>query len=320
MDVVILTPVFNDWDCLVCLLKDLDAQEFPSGTNVQVLVVDDGSVAPMPNNPLLASGCRRIHLLTVLQLTCNLGHQRAIGLGIAAIAAGQACDLVVVMDSDGEDSAEDVLRLIQRWQSRPDAVVVAQRVKRQEGAGFRLGYAAYKALFRVLVGRSISFGNFCAFGQSVARRLASTPETWNHLAASLLRSRLPIVAVPTNRGRRYLGTPSTGAMLLTHGLSALAVFSDRVFTRLLFASGLLGGLAVLGMFIVICIRLLTNLGVPGWATTAVGALAIMIVQAVMVCLIASVLLLASRSQASAIPARLLDVFVRERRVFKTGAH
>jgi polyisoprenyl-phosphate glycosyltransferase len=94
------------------------------------------------------------------------------------------------MDSDGEDDPDDIPRLIAALCTTPKAGIVAGRKERSEGAGFRVGYAAYQTMFSALVGRRIDFGKFSAFGPALARRLSGMSETWSHLAATLLRSRV----------------------------------------------------------------------------------------------------------------------------------
>jgi hypothetical protein len=315
MKTTILTSVFNDWTALKELLRRLDRLSLPEASQLRVVVVNDGSGEPMPADLVCDGGLAAISSVAVLDLACNLGHQRALALGIAVLAEKGRDDIIVVMDSDGEDDPSDVLRLVSAWRSNPAAVVVAERKKRSEGLAFRAGYLAYQLLFRILVGRPIRFGNFCAFGQPVAKRLAYAPDTWNHLAAALLRSGLPIVPMPTHRARRYAGKPSTNIpSLLAHGLSAFAVFSDRVFARLLLMASLLAGGAVLAALIIALIRFTTDLAIPGWATSAVGTLAILFVLSIVICLVASVQLLAARSQIVAVPAKLVADYVLERRL------
>jgi hypothetical protein len=175
---------------------------------------------------------------------------------------------------------------------------------------FRLGYAVYQVLFRMLVGQLIDFGNFSAFGPAVVQRLARMPNTWNHLAATLLGSRVPLIRVPTQRATRYAGQSAMNMpALIAHGLSALAVFSDRVFARLLLFASVLGGMVLIGGLVVLGIRLFTTLATPGWASSVIGALAILFVQAILICLVAAVQMLATRNQPGAQPAALLALFV-----------
>ena len=49
---------------------------------------------------------------------------------------------------------------------------------------------------------------------SIAVDFAHMPETWNHLAAAVLRSSVRIVRVPCDRGTRYAGRSSMNLVSL----------------------------------------------------------------------------------------------------------
>jgi hypothetical protein len=126
---------------------------------------------------------------------------------------------------------------------------------------------------------------------------------WNHLAASIVRSRIVFRRIETTRGRRYAGRTSMNFQsLLLHGLSAISVYSDVVLVRILIATMLMAVVALLGILGVIAIRLLTELAVPGWATNAAGLLLILFVQTVLIATVSACMLLSSRSGKPIIPA------------------
>jgi len=185
--------------------------------------------------------------------------------------------------------------------------VVAARSKRSETLLFRVAYRGYKALFRLLTGSSITFGNFSLFSRDVAARLAHSADAWNHLAAALLRSRLPLRQVPVERGTRYEGQSKLNFVgLLIHGLSAISVFADRLFVRLVMTGLALSGAALLGVITVVAIRFFTDWAIPGWATYVAGILLIVLIQSVMLSLIAAFLLLSNRTQLTVMPAAMRD--------------
>ena len=103
------------------------------------------------------------------------------------------------------------------------------------------------------------------------------PELWNNLPAAVMRSRMPYATVPTRRGRRYFGQPRMNmTALVVHGLSAMSVYSDVIFVRVLIAAALVACASIVAIVGVTLVRLLTDLAVPGWATTAVGDLLIIL--------------------------------------------
>jgi len=90
--------------------------------------------------------------------------------------------------------------------------------------------------------------------------------------------------------------------LAVHGLGAVAVFSDIVFLRILAAAFAFGGATVTAILVVVTIRLFTDLAIPGWASYMVGALLVMLFQAVIIALASMFLLLGNRSASTFIPA------------------
>ena len=64
--------------------------------------------------------------------------------------------------------------------------------------------------------------------------------------------------------------------LIVHGLSAMSIYTDKIFIRVLLAAGFVAGMAGLGIAAVTAIRVATDFAVPGWATTAAGDLAIIL--------------------------------------------
>ena len=132
-ELVILLPVFNDWAALRKLLGSLDHVLASGAIEADVLVVDDGSTQPFEASSV-GPDYRAIRRVEVLHLRRNLGHQRAIAIGLAFVEAERPrCRAVVLMDSDGEDAPEDVPRLLARYeQEGRRKIVFAERTKRSE--------------------------------------------------------------------------------------------------------------------------------------------------------------------------------------------
>ena len=309
----VVTPIFNDVEAFRTLCIELNEVADQSRVRLSVVGIDDGSWEPVG----LAAGVAvpSLESIEVFRLVCNLGHQRAIAVGLAELARRVDYDAAIVMDCDGEDRPSDIVRLIAAHRANPGVVIAAQRTKRSEGLRFRLFYALYRALFTALTGRGIDFGNFLLIPQPMVARLAHMPEIWNHVAAAILRSRVPVVRLPTERGRRYAGSSSMNLVsLLAHGLSAIAVFGDLVFVRLLVLASAISGLALILGIGAVAVRVATDLAIPGWASNVVGISAIILFQAVTLSVFASLTFLGSRSAIVFIPARNAGDYVAERTI------
>ena len=234
-DVAILIPVFNDWAAVRMLLGDLDRALTAAGRSASVVLVDDGSTQPVPAD--LIGRPTALHRVSILTLRRNLGHQRALAVGLAYVEAHLPCRALVVMDGDGEDAPADVARLLDRFEAEGEQTIVfAERTRRSESTLFRIFYAAYRAAHWGLTGIRVRVGNFSVVPFSRLSSLVVVSDLWNHYPASVFRSRLPFTTHRTARARRLVGQSKMNFLsLVIHGLDAIAVFRDRVGVRLLVA-------------------------------------------------------------------------------------
>lgn len=243
---VVLIPIRDDWESARLLLEALDHAMGAAGLSADVLMVDDGSDQSWTSWDWPA---RYDHLerVEVLPLRRNLGHQRAIALGLAYLEAERDRPAVVVMDGDGEDNPQDVPTLWRRCvEEGMTKIVFAGRARRSESRAFQVGYRTYQVMHRVLTGIPVRFGNFSVIPPVRLASLTTVTELWNHYAAAAVRSRQPHVVVPTHRAKRLKGRSRMNfPALVIHGLSAVSVFSEIVGVRLLIlAAALCGALGV----------------------------------------------------------------------------
>ncbi len=308
--IVILLPVFNDWDAFEMLLERLDEVLFRQGLEAEVLVVDDGSSIP-GGVPIRGGELAAIRQIRVLRLRRNLGHQRAIAVGLAYVEANLPCRAVVVMDSDGEDDPRDVPRLLQQCQAEQyRKIVFAERSKRSESWAFCVFYAVYQLLHRLLTGQRVRVGNFSVIPRPRLTSLVGVAELWNHYAAAVFKSRQPCCGIAACRAPRLAGRSRMSFVsLVIHGLSAISVHADVVGVRLLIASltGIL--LVAAGLAAIVAVRLLTTLAIPGWATSAAGLLAVVLLELVLFSIVFCFMTLSNRQGTTVLPLRDYPYFI-----------
>jgi glycosyltransferase involved in cell wall biosynthesis len=302
-ELLVCIPVFNDWNAAARLLALLDGVAREIAGPVSVLLVDDGSTEALPER--LSFAPAHLRRVEVLPLRRNLGHQRAIALGLTFVYAQRPCRAVVVMDADGEDAPADVPRLLRELEAHASAkAVFAARARRSEGPVFWLGYRAFKLLHRALTGRKVEVGNFSVMPWSLLERLVGISEIWNHYAAAVYKARLPVAQVAVPRARRLAGKSQMSLVaLVTHGLSAISVYGEVVGVRLVFFAATLIVLTGAGIAGTLGIRLLTDWGIPGWATTATGLLCVLLVSLCSMLTLSVLFLLQARERASFLPLR-----------------
>ena len=101
----------------------------------QAIAGNVGSLGPgvMATAGWSETAYRRLDGVSLLELRRNLGHQRAIAVGMAYVEANRPCRAVVLMDSDGEDDPRDIPRLLAQCHQEGDAkIIFAERTKRVE--------------------------------------------------------------------------------------------------------------------------------------------------------------------------------------------
>ena len=311
MHLAVVSPVFNDWDSFSILVLELSRQFAGSDLELHILAVDDGSSQPFDLNALNLPANKCIQDIEVIHLATNLGHQRAIAVGLAEVCERNKEDLVIIMDSDGEDRPSDIVSLLGAAQKCPGSIIFASRIRRSEGIAFRLGYVIYKFIFRLLTGHTITFGNFCLIPITLADRLIHMSELWNNLASAIIRSRLGYQIVPIARGQRYTGISKMNVTsLIAHGLSAMSVSADLIFVRILIGCSLFSGLLIGGISLAVLIRFATALAIPGWATTVVGLLSVLLMQTVVLIVATTLMQLNARNSRPMIPAADCGTFIK----------
>lgn len=261
MRLIILSPVYNDWGSFIRLSEELYKVTKKHGLQiVRIIGINDSSSEYPPSS--LAEGVSA----TFLNLGANVGHQRAIAIGLAYISnTHDDYDCVLVMDSDGEDNPIFIPELCKTMESNNQRkIVFAGRDKRTEGLMFKLFYRLYKYIFYALTGESITFGNYSCIPRQLLKRLVSIPELWNHYSCSVIRSKLPYMTIATDRGERYYGKPKMSfSNLLIHGLSSISIYMDIVMIRVLALAGIGISIVFFLMLLIAGIRIYTDMAIPG---------------------------------------------------------
>lgn len=271
--VIVVTPVYEDVEASSRLFRELSTT---FEHDVFVVAVDDGSVKqPLEISSLENAGVDGV----ILKLRRNVGHQRAIAIGLGYVSEHiQAGQRVVVMDSDGEDLPSTISDLLNQLKSDNVDVVVAQRKSRVETFKFKAFYAVYKRFFSLMTGHGISFGNFMVLKSHAVKRLVVMQELSIHVAGAVLASKLRTGVCALHRGPRYAGQSKMNFVgLVLHGFKGLMVFAEDVLVRVGIACAFIAAVSVFGIIAAIVLKLL-GFSTPGWFSVALGILFLMLLQ------------------------------------------
>ena len=269
-DTWIVSPVYFDVPSFLVLADRLRevAERDPhlAERDLRFVVLDD-SAGRDPDVERL----RELRDVEVVEPPFNLGHQRGLVYALRTIAPEVGDDdLVVTLDSDGEDRPEDLPRLVAPVLADEGRgkIALALRTRRRETLVFRLFYAFFKVLFRALTGASARTGNYAAYRGHVAKTLLGHPYFDLCYSSTLTTLNIPVEFVRCERGDRYAGESRMSYWkLFTHGLTMLMPFTERIAVRALLTFSVTMALAIVGSLIVIGVRLFSDLAIPGWATS-----------------------------------------------------
>ena len=278
--IIIITPVYEDVEASKLLFADIKNK---FNQDVYLVVIDDGSVKyPLKINCLEEENISGV----VLKLKSNVGHQRAIAIGLSYVAEFvHSHQNVVIMDSDGEDLPSSIFTMLQELKDYDVDVVFAKRKSRNESIQFKTFYIIYKTLFRVLTGRVIGFGNFMIINAKAVKSIVLIQECQIHFAAAILRSKLSKRVCPIDRGKRLAGHSKMNFIgLVLHGLKGLMVFAEEVLVRVGIASSFIAMFSIISAITAISLKFY-GIASPGWFSISLGILFIILLHTITIALI-----------------------------------
>jgi len=235
--IIILIPVYNDWQSVFKLLENIDKglEVWDSDVaHISAIIVNDASIEERPINTSTFNSLKSVQ---VINMKKNKGHARCNATGLKYITANSDFDLVIPMDADGEDRPEELGPLLCKAYEYPEKVITANRVKRSEGLFFRFCYLSHKYLTFIFTGKLIKYGNFTCLPKFAVNQMINDSATWSSFSGSLAKiiKDEDLTSVLSTRGTRYFGPSKMSFVnLLKHSLSIMAVFKKTLLIRSIF--------------------------------------------------------------------------------------
>ena len=229
MKVVILIPVYNDWQSVSKLLDEINNLSVSSEFQISVIIVNDASNHDRQEE---TKNLENINSVKILNMKTNQGHARCIATGLKYINEKEDFDYVIPMDGDGEDRPEEIIEFLNKIKISNNEPIVAERVKRSENLIFKICYQVHKLITLTFTGKYIKFGNFTCLPKTTVQKLINEKSTWNSYSGSLKKVENNLLSIPSTRGTRYFG-PSKMSFynLIKHSLSIISVFRKTFLIR-----------------------------------------------------------------------------------------
>ena len=229
MKITILIPIYNDWQSLSKLLKEIDLLSISSEFKISVIIVNDASNHDRQNENISFSN---IQSIKILNMKTNQGHARCIATGLKYIYEKEDFDYIIPMDGDGEDRPEEINDFLLQIKVNPEIPIVGERIKRSESLLFKICYQLHKIITFTFTGKNIKFGNYSCLPKITVEKMIHEKATWNSFSGSLKKVENDLISIPSIRGNRYFGPSKMSFFnLLKHSLSIISVFRKTVLIR-----------------------------------------------------------------------------------------
>ena len=229
MKIIILIPVYNDWQSLFKLLQNINSEVDGLNKEFSIFVVNDASTE---NKPQFYNNFNNLKSIKIINMKENRGHARCIAVGLKYILENENFDYVIPMDGDGEDRPEEIKQFIDNLNYHPDKPIVGERIKRSESIFFQFCYFIHKLITFVFSGETIKYGNYTCLPKSIVEKMINEKATWSSFSGSLAKIAKERASVPSVRGTRYFGPSKMNFLnLIKHSFSIIAVFKLAVVLR-----------------------------------------------------------------------------------------
>tara|TARA_S200000501_G_scaffold174109_1_gene163852 strand:- start:1139 stop:2011 length:873 start_codon:yes stop_codon:yes gene_type:complete len=224
---IILTPVYNDWKNLNNLLSKINKlfinkvkQKF------DLIIVDDSSEEKII---FRKQSFQSIKNLRILKNYDNLGSQRSIAIGLRYIKKMYRNNYqLIVIDSDGQDNPDGILKLIKKF-NKTNSCVVAKRGQRRESLWFKTCYEIYCLLIFILSFKKIRFGNFSILRFEDVNNILQNNNLWGAFPPTLSLNLKKISFITIDREKRYSGNSKMNFFgLFYHAMRVFSVLRFKV--------------------------------------------------------------------------------------------
>lgn len=223
---IILIPLYNDWESLNKLLKQIDdcLNEYDVSSNEIVIINDCSNI----KENIFKNNLNNLKNIKIINLNKNLGSQKAIAIGLFHLSSNKEKNyFVTIMDSDGEDNPKEISRMLDAAKLNNDSIITSNRKKREESFVIKFMYKIHLILTFIFSTNWVSFGNFSTFHCKNLSKILEKNDSWYAHSSSILQ-KCKIKRLYAKREKRYFGKSKLNLlMLIEHSLRVNVVFLKK---------------------------------------------------------------------------------------------
>jgi len=224
-----LIPVYNDWNNLSRLLKEIDQEIDQLNYGFDVIILNDFSSI---KHDISIKNLKKIKKIKIINFEKNIGNQKAIAIGLRYISKMDDNNekMIIVLDSDGQDDPGILNKIIEKNNNSPDQIITINRTTRPEALWFKILYEVHYYTLIFFSGRKIRYGNYSLINANKLNTLVNSGDLWLAYPAAISKCFKDIKKIFHKRKQRYSGTSKVNLYKLTiHALKVFSVFKYKVF-------------------------------------------------------------------------------------------
>lgn len=262
--IAIVLPCYNEEQIISDFLRKLEKQLSSIEYSFHIIAVNDSSTDSTLKLLADYSPSYKNISISVLDLKFNQGHQGAIYQGMVYADNLENITHCIVMDSDGEDDPKAIKKLISYLDYD---IVKVYRGKRNEDLRFKIGYAIYRIIFRLITGKYMNYGNFVLINKKVLS--SAVHNSFIHLAAFLVKQKGLQTGFRWDRNKRLGGKSKMNlAALIEHGIRSMIELSKEMLFSILKLFIFFISFFVIGIGIVLYKKIIGD-AIIGWSSTLI---------------------------------------------------
>tara|TARA_B100000401_G_scaffold416596_1_gene339045 strand:- start:585 stop:1466 length:882 start_codon:yes stop_codon:yes gene_type:complete len=249
MHITLILPIFNDWQSLKILLKQIEIVVKETKYKFSVLLINDNS--SLENNDQLNQN-HFFKEVRIINLKKNVGSQKAIATGLKYISenTNEFGEKFIIMDSDGEDDPHKILDIISLLEKdNKQEVITLNRTLRKESFLFSILYELHLFFTFLLTFNYIRFGNYSFLNLNALKNISDQGDLWFAYSAAInkfFNNRSKIIAP---RKKRISGKSKMSYLnLFKHSVYIHAVYKKNILYLYFFCTLIILVFSILNTF------------------------------------------------------------------------